>query len=216
MAAESGLSVDTLRWYEKEVMVLPVGRGVDGRRRYAPADRNPVLLLARLRETGMTTRAMKEFVALIHEGATNHGRRIALLSETKAELEARRRALDDALRAFDAKVAHYQELIDAGQDCRFARKRCAGSPQPSFSSSVVGLAGVTMNPARVTRVAEVGGTGKLVRTSVITLGVTVGTAISATAMSRFGDDPVVAMRTGAAFAVIAAGDLALQTESRSR
>lgn len=163
MAAESGLSMDTLRWYEKEVMVPPVGRGVDGRRRYAPADRNLVLLLARLLETGMTTRAMKEFVALIGEGATNHGGRIALLSETNAELEARRRALDDALRAFDAKVAHYQELIDAGQDCRFARKYCTGSPQPSFSLSVVGLAGVTMNSALATRVTEVGGTGKLVR-----------------------------------------------------
>ena len=65
MAAESGLSMDTLRWYEKEGMLPPVGRGVDGRRRYAPADRNLVLLLARLRETGMTTRAMKEFVALV-------------------------------------------------------------------------------------------------------------------------------------------------------
>lgn len=84
---------------------------------------------------------------------------------------------------------------------------------------IVGLAGVTMNPALVTRVAEVGGTGNLVsmvHTSVITLGVTVDTAISAVTMSRFGDDPAVAMRTGAAFAVIAAGDLALQTGSRSR
>ena len=117
MAAESGLSMDTLRWYEKEGMLPPVGRGVDGRRRYAPADRNLVLLLARLRETGMTTRAMKEFVALVGEGAASHRRRIALLTETRAGLEARRRALDDALRALDAKVAHYQELIDAGRDC---------------------------------------------------------------------------------------------------
>ena len=41
----------------------------------------------------------------------------------------------------------------------------------------VGLAGVTMNPALVTRVAEVGGTGNLVstvHTSVITMGVTLG------------------------------------------
>ncbi|MDU6252090.1 MAG: MerR family transcriptional regulator, partial [Cutibacterium avidum] len=104
MAAESVLSMDTLRWYEKEGMLPPVGRGVDGRRRYAPADRNLVLLLARLRETGMTTRAMKEFVALVGEGAASHGRRIALLTETRAGLEARRRALDAALRALDAKV----------------------------------------------------------------------------------------------------------------
>ncbi|MDO5084550.1 MAG: MFS transporter [Arachnia propionica] len=84
---------------------------------------------------------------------------------------------------------------------------------------VVGLAGVTMNPALVTRVAEVGGTGNLVstiHTSVITMGVTLGTAISAGTISIFGNDPTVAMWTGAAFAVLAAGVLALQTGSRSR
>lgn len=83
---------------------------------------------------------------------------------------------------------------------------------------VVGLAGVTMNPALVTRVAEVGGTGNLVSTihsSVITMGVTLGTAISALTMSGFGDDPAIAMWTGAGFAVLAAGALTLQTAPRN-
>ncbi|ALC24851.1 MFS transporter [Streptomyces pristinaespiralis] len=79
---------------------------------------------------------------------------------------------------------------------------------------VVGLAGVTMNPALVTRVAEVGGVGNLVstvHTAVITMGVTLGTAISAITISLFGEDPAVAMWTGAAFAVLAALVLATQT-----
>lgn len=83
---------------------------------------------------------------------------------------------------------------------------------------VVGLAGVTMNPALVTRVAEVGGTGNLVstvHTSVITLGVTLGTAASAWVMGGLGDDPVVAMWTGALLAGLAAVALALQQRSRT-
>ncbi|WP_331749179.1 MFS transporter (plasmid) [Streptomyces sp. NBC_00984] len=79
---------------------------------------------------------------------------------------------------------------------------------------VVGLSGVTMNPALVTRVAEIGGVGNLVstvHTAVITMGVTLGTAISAITISLFGDDPAVAMWTGAAFAVLAALALATQT-----
>jgi MFS transporter, DHA1 family, inner membrane transport protein len=81
---------------------------------------------------------------------------------------------------------------------------------------VVGLAGVTMNPPLVTRVVEVGGSGNLVstlHTSVITLGITVGTAVGATTISAFGDDPAVAMWTGCAFALLAAVALALQTRS---
>lgn len=82
---------------------------------------------------------------------------------------------------------------------------------------IVGLAGVTMNPALVTRVAEVGGTGNLVstvHTAVITMGVTLGTAISAVTISVFGDNPAIAMWTGAVLAVLAAAVLSLQTFSR--
>ncbi|MEU8708435.1 MFS transporter [Streptomyces sp. NPDC048565] len=84
---------------------------------------------------------------------------------------------------------------------------------------VVGLAGVTMNPPLVTRVVEVGGTGNLVNTlhtSVITLGITVGTAVSAFAISSFGDDPAVAMWTGSAFALLAAVALAFQVNRRGK
>lgn len=124
MARESGLSADTLRWYEKDGMLPRVGRGPDGRRRYSAADRSLVLLLATLRNTGMTTSAMKEFVQLLGEGAASHGRRVALLARTRSDLEQRRHAIDDALQALDAKVNHYEDLIAAGLDCD-------GRPVPS-------------------------------------------------------------------------------------
>ncbi len=79
---------------------------------------------------------------------------------------------------------------------------------------IVGLAGVTMNPPLVTRVVEVGGSGNLVstiHTSVITMGITIGTTISAVTIGVFGDDPAVAMWTGSAFALLAALTLAIQT-----
>ncbi|MGN0096266.1 MAG: MFS transporter [Corynebacterium sp.] len=91
------------------------------------------------------------------------------------------------------------------------------SPLVVITVLIVGLAGVTMNPALVTRVAEVGGTGNLVstvHTAVITMGVTLGTAISAVTISLFGDDPAVAMWTGVVFAVLAAVALAMQTTRR--
>ncbi|AEK37311.1 putative membrane protein [Corynebacterium variabile DSM 44702] len=83
---------------------------------------------------------------------------------------------------------------------------------------IVGAFGVTMNPPLVTRVAEVGGAGNMVstiHTAVITMGGTLGTAVSAMTISVFGDDPAIAMWTGVAFAVLAAVVLALQTGTRS-
>lgn len=95
----------------------------------------------------------------------------------------------------------------------------AGQVQPLVLAMVliVGLAGVTMNPPLVTRVVEIGGTGSLVstiHTSVITLGITVGTGVSAFTISTFGDDPGVAMWTGSVLALLAAITLALQSGRR--
>ncbi|KAA9268324.1 MFS transporter [Corynebacterium amycolatum] len=82
---------------------------------------------------------------------------------------------------------------------------------------IVGVAGVPMNPALVARVAEIGGTGNMVstvHTSLITMGVALGTAIGALAIGRAGDDPSAAMWIGAAFAVLAT--LTLATQARGR
>lgn len=95
----------------------------------------------------------------------------------------------------------------------------AGQLQPLVLAMVlvVGLAGVTMNPPLVTRVVEIGGPGSLVSTihaSVITLGITAGTAVSALTISAFGDNPAAAMWTGSAFALMAIVVLALQSKPR--
>lgn len=82
---------------------------------------------------------------------------------------------------------------------------------------IVGVAGVPMNPAMVARVAEIGGTGNMVstvHTSLITMGVALGSAIGALAIGRAGDDPSAAMWIGAAFVVLAT--LTLATEARGR
>ena len=82
---------------------------------------------------------------------------------------------------------------------------------------IVGVAGVPMNPAMVARVAKIGGTGNMVstvHTSLITMGVALGSAIGALAIGRAGDDPSAAMWIGAAFAVLAT--LTLATQARGR
>lgn len=117
MSALTGLSTDTLRWYEREGILPPVGRTGSGRRRYNRRERDLVLLLAALRDTGMPTAMMKTFSDLLREGAASHGRRIALLEQTRALLDERRRKIDAAAASLDDKIRHYQELIEAGLDC---------------------------------------------------------------------------------------------------
>lgn len=113
----TGLSSDTLRWYEREGILPRVGRTSTGRRSYSPREQGMVKLLTSLRETGMPTAKMKDFVGLLEEGAASHGRRITLMQETKELLDQRRARLDQAAVALSAKIQHYEQLISEGLDC---------------------------------------------------------------------------------------------------
>ncbi|MFI1313498.1 MFS transporter [Streptomyces albidoflavus] len=83
---------------------------------------------------------------------------------------------------------------------------------------LVGLVGVSMNPALVARVVQVAGAGGLVNTvhtSVITLGVVAGSAVGGFAISAGGDNSAsAAMWTGAVLAVLAMVVLSAQTLGR--
>ncbi|MEO3748275.1 aldo/keto reductase [Plantactinospora sp. B5E13] len=67
-AAEVGLTAYTLRWYEQEGLVEPVGRDSAGRRRYTGADMRRLTLLTRLRRTGMPVRDMRRYAELARRG----------------------------------------------------------------------------------------------------------------------------------------------------
>lgn len=136
ISALTGLSIDTLRWYEREGILPAVTRDAAGRRRYTERERDLVLLLTALRDGGMSTAAMRQFVQLLGEGAASHGRRITLLEHSREDLVARRAELDRALGALDAKIDHYQALIDAGLDCD-------GAPVPEPSRAAQADRGLT-------------------------------------------------------------------------
>lgn len=117
VARLSGLTQDTLRWYEREGLLPAVRRGPDRRRQYTRRDAALVEMLAKLRESGMPTEDMREFSRLVADGAATHGRRLAILEGHRDRIRRRQAELDQHLVALDEKVTHYRYLIGAGLDC---------------------------------------------------------------------------------------------------
>ncbi len=117
VARLSGLSQDTLRWYEREGLLPAVRRGSDRRRRYTRRDAALVEMLAKLRASGMPTEDMREFSRLVSGGAATHGRRLALLESHRERIRRHQARLEAHLVSLEEKVAHYRYLIAEGMDC---------------------------------------------------------------------------------------------------
>ena len=64
----SGLSVDTIRYYERTGMLPPISRGSDGHRRFSADDVDWLTVLYWLRATGMAMKVMHRYATLVHSG----------------------------------------------------------------------------------------------------------------------------------------------------
>jgi DNA-binding transcriptional MerR regulator len=111
VAERTGLSADTLRYYEKAGLIERVGRSTGNQRRYAAADLAWLEFLLRLRETGMSIADMQRFAQLRAVGDASVADRLVMLREHRAALAERIAALHQDANALDEKMEHYEQLL---------------------------------------------------------------------------------------------------------
>lgn len=112
-AAElSGLSVDTLRYYEKEGLSLHrPERSASGQRRYTEEDVRWLGTLVMLRRTGMPIRDIRRFVELYRvEGSESQ--RMAILEAHREHVLEELSVVQTHLEAINRKINFYKEMVN--------------------------------------------------------------------------------------------------------
>ena len=112
VSERTGLSRDTLRYYEKVGLIESVGRNSGNHRCYAVTDLDWLAFLLRLRETGMSIEGMRHYAQLRSNGAKTLGERLGLLREHRSSLENHIRSLRQSAKAVDNKIDHYETLLE--------------------------------------------------------------------------------------------------------
>ena len=107
-AHRSGLSIDTLRYYERIQLIDPPARDSGGRRAYTDDDLVWLEFLTKLRTTGMPIRMMREYAKLRHQGVSSAGRRKQILIEQRTEVLSRIAELNSCLDVLNYKIANYE------------------------------------------------------------------------------------------------------------
>ncbi len=111
-STQSGLSIDTIRFYERSGLLPPVERGPDGRRRFSAVDVDWLTLLASLRGTGMPMKTMRHFADLYRQGDKTVPQRREVLLEHANHLERQRNALDRCAEILTYKLKRYDEITE--------------------------------------------------------------------------------------------------------
>lgn len=114
-ADRSGLSADTIRFYEKSRMLPAIARDARGWRSFAPDDLDWLIVLERLRATGMPLDAVKAFAASAQgpnsETPEEEAKRLALLEAHAETLADRRKKLDQCEAYLTKKIDIYRNKL---------------------------------------------------------------------------------------------------------
>lgn len=108
VAEVTGLSVYTLRYYERIGLITDINRAENGHRRYTENDVSWITFLTYLRATDMSITDMQEYANLVRDGERTATIRKEMLLEHKKSIEAQINALEETLTIIDNKIALYQ------------------------------------------------------------------------------------------------------------
>lgn len=122
-AQATGLTEDTLRYYEQLGLLLDVRRADSGHRRYSKDELSWIGFVQRLRGTGMSLGRIHQYVELWRQGEHTVPERKALLEAHAAAVEAQVATLQASLETIHRKLEHYRDLeaVSGDGDCPITR-----------------------------------------------------------------------------------------------
>ncbi len=111
VSEQSGLSVDTLRYYEKIGLLSPVNRTKSGIRDYTELDLKRVDFIKCMRRAGLPIEVLLEYFALVEQGDETIEARKAILQEQRTQLVAKMAEMQETLNLLEQKIQGYETAI---------------------------------------------------------------------------------------------------------
>jgi DNA-binding transcriptional MerR regulator len=107
---ETGLSIETLRYYERIGLLEPVGRSAAGHRRFTDVHLEQLSIARCLRESGMPIADVARYAELVRAGDDTIDERIALLEEHETRVQAKMESLREQQRYITRKIAYLRTV----------------------------------------------------------------------------------------------------------
>lgn len=113
LSRKTGLSIYTLRYYEKEGLLRYVERTESGRRVYGDASMGCLLGVLCMKQAGMTLPQIKAFMDVTREGVSTLPQRLDMMINARDQLSKIKEAVDRGIQLADFFINGCQSAMDA-------------------------------------------------------------------------------------------------------
>ena len=110
----TGLSIPTIRYYDKEGLLPDLQRKESGYRVFSDRDLEAIDLIGCFKESGLTIREIRHFMSLVRQGDVTLDERLAIFQTNIARLEEKLAAVQNALDHSRRTLAFYEIAAKTG------------------------------------------------------------------------------------------------------
>lgn len=114
VAAKTGLTVHTLRYYEKEGLLPFVRKSSSGLRMFSDNDLGWLSIIECLKKTGMPLKGIKQYMDWFREGDSTLPQRLEMFKQQQLKVLAQIEQFQKYLQKIDYKVKLYEEAVKLG------------------------------------------------------------------------------------------------------
>ena len=112
----TGLSIPTIRYYDKEGLLPDLQRKESGYRIFSNQDLKAIDLIECFKESGLTIREIRHFMSLVKQEDVTLAERLAIFQTHIARLEEKLAAVQNALEHSRRTLAFYEIAAKAGSE----------------------------------------------------------------------------------------------------
>lgn len=114
VAAKTGLTVHTLRYYEKEGLLPFVRKSSSGLRMFSDNDLGWLSIIECLKKTGMPLKGIKQYIDWFREGDSTLPQRLEMFKQQQLKVLAQIEQFQKYLQKIGYKVKLYEEAVKLG------------------------------------------------------------------------------------------------------
>ena len=118
----TGLSVPTLRYYDKEGLIPNINRNENGLRDFTEQDLGTIHIVTCIKGAGASIREIKEYMDLCQLGDSTLELRKQFFIEKKRDVEEQMKELNEIMKTVEMKIKYYEDAIEAGTEGIHQRK----------------------------------------------------------------------------------------------
>ncbi|OPJ56124.1 MerR family transcriptional regulator [Clostridium oryzae] len=124
VAEKMGVTVPTLRYYDKEGLLPFVDKKPNGTRVFKDEDFEGLAVISCMKNSGMPIKDIKKFMDLCNEGDSTLKERLGIFLERKKVVQKQIEELNNIMKTINHKIWYYETAIEAGTEEIHKNQKC--------------------------------------------------------------------------------------------